>query len=959
MDQQVVVESTTLLEREHELERVRNALRVVGQRAGGVLAIEGPPGIGKSRLLIEARSRGEQRGLRILTARATELEQGYPFGVVRQLFERALVEAEPGVAERWLSGAAALAADVLGVAPGGAAPSAAEGPATGDPGYAWQHGLYWLASNISSDAPLVLLVDDLQWCDVPSVRALTFIARRLGGQPLSLILATRPSDPTLAPEVAALLTDPATELLRPLPLTRASVAELIRARLDREPRARFVDACLDVTGGNPFLIGELLDEVAARGIDPSTPAAAAELGTIVPRGVANTVLLRLARIDPPAGELGRALSVLGDGAQVGDAARLAQIAVSDLEPAMASLVSAGVIESGGVVRFTHPILRTAIYGDLTAAERERLHCSASKILQQRGAPAGQVAAHLMQTEAGADEEAVSLLRHAARDAVTLGDAAGAAAMLARALEEPPSPADRGAVVLELGQALARAGAPQAIAPLSEIVAHSNDEEAVVAAAIELSGMLFFAGRPAEGAAILHRAQQRVPPDGLGREQLDVALLGASYTSFSARRAAEPMILALRDPGGPARGMLEATTLGILAMDEAMYLRSAAKARDMGRRALAAGLPLEPHRGGNWAILALAALALSDDYEASMQGMDAILAQARQRGVALTVANVSALRALIAGRIGDLNSAEADAQAAIELAPDLLGAEYVVLAVTAAVLAGLDRDETPESLRQLIDRSGIRYDTEFLPSSQLRYASGVLRAAAGNHAAAVEELLSCELEHPTFGGENPAVVAWRSAAALSLAELGRHEDARALVADEVRRAQAFGAPRAIGMALRAQALVGPPEQRSDGLQAALAAISQSGARLEHARVLLDVGATIRASGQRAAAREPLLEALTLASRCGALTLERRARAELAAIGVRPGASDRDGADSLTPSERRVVELAAAGGTNREIAQSLFVTEKTVETHLGRAFRKLNVSSRRQLRDVLATDAGRDA
>jgi hypothetical protein len=172
----------------------------------------------------------------------------------------------------------------------------------------------------------VLLVDDLQWCDVPSVRALTFIARRLSGQPLALILATRPSDPTVAPEVAALLTDPATELLRPLPLTSASVAELIRARLDAAPNGRFVDACIDVTGGNPFLIGELLDEVAARGIDPSTVAAAAKLGTIVPRGVANTVLLRLARIDPPAGDLGRALSVLGDGAQVGDAARLAQIA---------------------------------------------------------------------------------------------------------------------------------------------------------------------------------------------------------------------------------------------------------------------------------------------------------------------------------------------------------------------------------------------------------------------------------------------------------------------------------------------------------------------------------------------------------------------------------------------------------------------------------------------------------
>jgi DNA-binding CsgD family transcriptional regulator len=118
------------------------------------------------------------------------------------------------------------------------------------------------------------------------------------------------------------------------------------------------------------------------------------------------------------------------------------------------------------------------------------------------------------------------------------------------------------------------------------------------------------------------------------------------------------------------------------------------------------------------------------------------------------------------------------------------------------------------------------------------------------------------------------------------------------------------------------------------------------------VLVDLGATHRAARQRSAAREPLLEGLALASRCGSHALERRARAELAAIGLRPRRVERDGADSLTPSERRVAELAAAGETNREIAQTLFVTEKTVETHLGRAFRKLDVTSRRQLPDVLA-------
>jgi DNA-binding CsgD family transcriptional regulator len=307
--------------------------------------------------------------------------------------------------------------------------------------------------------------------------------------------------------------------------------------------------------------------------------------------------------------------------------------------------------------------------------------------------------------------------------------------------------------------------------------------------------------------------------------------------------------------------------------------------------------------------------------------------------------MSAFRALIMLRRGDLAAAQADAQGAIELAPDLLGARFLVLAVSVAVLAGLERDEAPGSLRCLVDRAGVRYDAEFTSSAQLRYASGALGAAAGNHEAAIEELRGCALDDPAFGGESPAMLPWRSAAALSPADLGRHDEARTLAADEVRRAHAFGAPRAIGIALRAQALVGPAADRAKTLATALEVLADSPARLEHARVLVDLGATLRAAGQRTAAREPLLDGLTLAARCGAPTLERRARAELAAIGVRPRSAHHIGTDSLTPSERRVVEIAAAGNTNREIAQALFVTEKTVETHLGRAFRKLDVSSRR--------------
>ena len=414
----------------------------------------------------------------------------------------------------------------------------APGPSAGDPGYAWQHGLYWLASNLAADAPLALVVDDLQWCDAPSASALAFIARRLEGQPLALILATRPLDPALTPEAAALVGDPAAELLRPSPLTQAAVGALVAARLSGEPDDRFVRACLEVTGGNPFLLGELLDEAAARGLEP-TAAAAAEVGAIVPRGVANAVLLRLAR-HGAGGRRARPRAQRARRRRAGRRRRAAggTRAAPTSRRRWRRSSPPGVVESGATVRFTHPILRAAIYGDLSPAERERLHRAAATILRERGAPAGQVAAQVMHTEPAADPEAVGAAAGRRPRRAGPGRRRRRGRTAVPRPRRAPADGDRAAVLLELGQAHARAGAPEAIAPLTEIIERGDDAAAIAAAAIELSGMLFFAGRAAEGAAILRRAQERLPAGEPAREQLEVALLGVSSTSASARREAD-------------------------------------------------------------------------------------------------------------------------------------------------------------------------------------------------------------------------------------------------------------------------------------------------------------------------------------------------------------------------------------------------------------------------------------
>jgi predicted ATPase len=244
----VGVHLAPLVERERELETVERLLAGAGAGSGGAVVFEGPAGIGKSSLLAAARTAAADE-LRVLLARGGELERELPFGIVRQLLEPVVVGCDAEEREALLAGAAALAKPVL---------FAADPEAGVEPSFSALHGLYWLTINLADARPLLVAVDDAHWADVASLSWLIYLARRLAGVPLALVLATRPAEPGPVQELLdELLVIPEVAVLQPGGLSEQAITMLAVQLLAAEPDPSFVTACQRATGGNPFLLLEL------------------------------------------------------------------------------------------------------------------------------------------------------------------------------------------------------------------------------------------------------------------------------------------------------------------------------------------------------------------------------------------------------------------------------------------------------------------------------------------------------------------------------------------------------------------------------------------------------------------------------------------------------------------------------------------------------------------------------
>jgi DNA-binding CsgD family transcriptional regulator len=504
---------------------------------------------------------------------------------------------------------------------------------------------------------------------------------------------------------------------------------------------------------------------------------------------------------------------------------------------------------------------------------------------------------------------------------------------------------RAHVALELGHAEAMAGEPQAAVRLSEAAEWASAGLERPTQALATGRALFALGRPDQAMSVFDHALGDVtdPQSPLGGQ-------------LRAGRAAAQWLTQLPEGGGVRSEPPPATAdtpgdralLALHAMEGAIRGAPCSEVRDLAGRALAFGALLADETAdGLTYYLAAAALAFAEDLQAAEMALTAAVEEARGRGSVLGFATASHVRAMAILMRGRVLDAASDARNALGAEPEGwrlgLGGARLVLALTS-----LEAGEITEAEQHLDDAEVVTGDAQPLKVSLLT-ARGQVRMARGDAQGAVNDFMTCGAMAERAGVINPAIAPWRSNAARALAATGDTTEAIRLADVELKLAESFGAPAPIGRALRVGAALRDADQELDMLRSAVEVLQGSQAALERARAFVDLGAALRRSGRLREARPHLRAGLELAQVCGAEELVKRAGRETKAAGARPRRTALSGPDALTARERQVATLAAEGLSNREIADMLVVTVKTVEWHLKHSYRKLGVKSRVDLRE----------
>ncbi|MEW2623458.1 AAA family ATPase [Streptomyces sp. NPDC048106] len=900
-----------LYERETHEARLRHLTGEALAGRGRVLLIEGVAASGRTALLRGAVEGAERAGLRALRAACSPLERELAGSMLSQLLHSLPVPDE-----------------------------LAEQPV---PDY--HEFCRWILKT-AARTPLVVAVDDLQHADPESARGLLYLARRLGAAPV-LLVATwrRDEDQVVSPFIAELLGDPRAERLRVAPLSAAGTARLVRDRLaDPAAGPGLAEELHRIGGGSPLLLDALVEDARQGGPEPVTE-----------QGYGAAVVDLLRRWDPELLPVARVLAVLGEHATPERIARLtgleAESGTRAVERELSRMTAAGVLRDG---RFPHPAAQRAVAATLSGPERSALHRRAASLLHALGESAPAVAHHLAESRQRMEPWAVAVLTEAAEAELLAGRYERAVRFFELAGDASTGPAERAAALERLADAEWRLSPSAVLRHLDPLVAAARAGRLATDRLPGLIRQLLWHGRDEDADAVLARLRAAAPEDPAA--EADARAL-ESWLAFThprlARQGASPFPRAAGDGPAAVRGPAGASGgdpwLAVAAALCELFLsgRTAERA-DWVEHCLR---DLRAHGNPAWAeesaALALWGLLDADLPEVVLDRCAALVGQdARPEPTRRAV--FGALRAEALLRRGDLSGALHGAQEALTLLPAHAWGVAVGLPLSTLTLAAARSGEFAVAERHQAfsppeTMFGTRYGLSYL------HARGRYHLAAQRSYAALSDFAACGDLARSLGLDTAALVPWRTGAAEAWLQLGNEERARRLVREQLTRSDAAGRSGR-GRALRMLAAVSAPERRPHLLLEAVELFEECGDAYEQARVLADLGRAHSALGDSSRARTTLRRARHLALSCAAVPLcdELLAMTEPAAPEPRPA-----DARQLTESERRVAHLAVLGYTNREIAAKLYVTSSTVEQHLTRVYRKLDVKRRKDLPADLGT------
>jgi DNA-binding CsgD family transcriptional regulator len=931
------VGSTIMVERDHELAALDDVCTRARGGHGNVALIEGVAGFGKTALLDAAGQLAQARGLGVLRARGTHLARDIPMELLRGLFGRRLATLSTKQPATVMGGAAGILASALGLAE----PS----PITDR---TLHQATYWLVAELAEHEPTVLLVDDVQWSDRTSLAALVALGNRLDDLPVALILAHRPDADDVVSAALADLSGPAVVRLHPTPLSRAGVATVLRCHLGAtglpDPT---IDRAALLTGGNPFLVTEVA-RALAEASGPLSHAALSELMDDVSQSLSSRLTTRVRRLGQDAVDLAAAVAILGDDCSVGDACAVADLSRERGLRAAAALAGSGVFARARITAFAHPLVRAALSSELLPADRVRLRERAITVLLDAGADDRRVAAHLLHTEPAGSARAVAALRAAAAAASAAAAPARAALLLRRAIAELPATAPApqlldATIIAELDAA-----------EFEHAIEHIRLRLASEVTAIERADLVRWLGRavmqtrgvPA-AVEFLDHELEHLEGEARLRVEAEQAWMFMLYPLLSARladRIARYADLAGRTPG--ERAMLSMVGLAMsLAPGSSAAIVAPIVARAFGDGALLADEP----PGRTVYGIASYALVLTEQFELADRELTRAVQAIGQSGCGglELVLTTRALTRLHTGRLAD---AEADGLEAAEAGRPATGSLQRVAQAAAlgvVVEARSERGDDAGAMAVLAEY-GLVDGLEADPGLRALVPRARAHLAAGRAADALADALRAAR---SYGGCEDVLNHSASVAALAYAALGDRDAALLAARPHLARARAWGSPVAVATALRVTAIASGGEEGVALLTEAVELIGDTPARMEATRCAIALGGLLRRAGHPAAALDALRRGADLAQQIGARRLAEEARQEMRLLGARPRRLAFSGAEALTAAERRVAHLAAVGRSNRQIAQELYVSPKTVETHLSHAFRKLDIGSRGQLAHAL--------